>query len=401
MLRGDHIRRVVDSTILGKRYFARKIDIDNIDLLKKYFSNSNTSVTTENVYKVAYTDFILKYALSNLLKNLYLINELHMLGVYQKISRIIDLGSGPGIFSLADNIWRSQNVNSADRERSIVSIDSSDDFLSLFCGFINELKFFTDTKTRHVLQRKKIRGPIGKSLEGAELIVMSNSLSEMMRDESVDKDLLIRDIRNSGAVIAIIDYPYDNTNYLLRAFSSIMSKEYKSIEYYRWPYWEGGFSNVDLNAVEYKSIDASMNICPNVRFYKSILFPRFKKLDHIMPIESKMTNKYKAAWEHHDIKAIKALFTEQSVYFEKQDEDPMIGLKSICSYWEKNSLDQSEVKFDPRYILLNGHTIECLWKSQFFREDLGKWLRLSGQFRADLQDGRIGTFWEDFEKKIS
>jgi len=112
-----------------------------------------------------------------------------------------------------------------------------------------------------------------------------------------------------------------------------------------------------------------------------------------------LIQKYKEAWEKHDINILKEIFNADSEYTEKIGQETLQGLKQIINYWTVNSKLQENVEFTPREIILqNIDQLEFRWEAKFYRKDLRKNLFLNGTMRFDLKNGKIQNLSEEFTK---
>ncbi len=406
IVRDSHISVVMDilySRVLSEKQYGA-IEHSKIDSLRDHFCCASIKQSPEKIYGSASNDFFLRYGLTNLLKNYYLLSELYQLGLLPSVKNILDLGCGPGIFSLAHLLWNMDHPELCNKPHRIVMADGAKEFLTLFETLwksleVKEKDSFTITTVSTLSD-----GTFPTELSRPDMIVFSNSLSEMLRDPRVEINQLIKSLIEAQAVIFIIDYHYDNTTALLQRFTANLHAYYRNISFYKWPYWNDFFQFVDLDKVEYP-FDIGWNqrtkIISNVKFLKAILVPRKRQIRSRSPAFAELVMQYKNAWEQHDIEVLRCLFTEDATYQEKQGREPFVGIDRICEYWAHNAQQQTNVQFFPLFITEENDYLKCIWKCKFYRKDLRRWMILNGVFTAKIKDKRICFFEEKFERTFT
>lgn len=387
----------------SKKYIS--VDNANIEMLRRYFCCAAIEIEPEELYNTTHSDFFMRYGIANLIKNHYLLSELYQIGLQPAMRNVLEFGSGSGMFTLASLLWHSETREKAPGHEKIVMVD----------GASRTLKFFEDIWSKVNVAKKKdfdieivprmSKGAFPKNMPNPDMIVFSNSLSEMLRDPRVDKEQLFDNIVQSQAVVFIIDYLYENTMEHLQEFTRGLESHYRSIHFYNWPTWNNFFQMVDLNKIEYSfETNNDVNehrITPNVKFIKAILVPKKTETTMAKPLSSKLVNNYKYAWEHHDVGVLKKLFAENAIYHEKPERTPFVGIGDICNYWNRNAQQQEKVSFDPLFIRDEDCLIDCLWAANFYRIDLHKQLSLNGKFSAHADgDERIDYFRENYDKNM-
>jgi len=110
-------------------------------------------------------------------------------------------------------------------------------------------------------------------------------------------------------------------------------------------------------------------------------------------------NRYKQAWEKHDLKLLRGIFTENAIYIEKADV-VFRGIDEIVKYWEINSRKQEKVSFTPVSVAKIDRGWDIIWEAKFFRKDLSRWLLLRGEMKIILRGRKICHFSEQFTKKF-
>lgn len=376
---------------------------DGIMLLREHFCCKTLKQKPENVYASTCNDFFLRYGLANLVKNYYLLSELYLLGLLRFTNKTVDLGCGPGIFALARLLMHITQNRSHHQAIDIALADCTQEFLSLF-GTLWETVKAEEKKAFSIRPHHALfdgdRLPQGAA---PDVIVFSNSLCEMLKDPRVDSERLVDRLVESQAILFIIDYQYEETSSLLKRFTEALGGHYTSLTAYEWPQWNEFFQSVDLGSISYpfdEELRAGRRFSPNVEFLKAVLVPNNRDLKPGRPEAFELVMRYKAAWERHDTRILSSLFTEDALYREKPEQEPFRGLESIRRYWRENARLQRAVTFTPLYIEGCQGRVKCVWKSRFFREDIGSWMALEGTFTALVRQGKFQTFDESFEKSL-
>ncbi len=380
------------------------IDSSQIQRLRQYFACEKSERVSEQIYDEGSAIFFLRYGMSNLIKNYYVLSELYQLGILERTDRILDIGSGPGTFALACTLWMAEHKRRKRIPLNLTMVDGSEESLRLF-----EIIWRTIPKRnkKHIII-KKIHSPSFGDFpytEGSiDLIVFSNSLSEMLRDARVDKLRLLNSIVNSRATVLVIDHFYESTKIPLSNFVGKLTSYYRRIAYYGWDRWMQYFDSVDLDDTEFKigySLSHDEKITSNVKFLKTILMPKDKDVCGGEPHSAHAVMLYKHAWEKHDTRLLSKLFTNDAIYYEKPGSPPFNGIDQICSYWRENKSKQESVHFTPKFVDYRGNSMRVFWECSFYRIDLKQWMLLSGLFDAKFRRGRICHFKEIFNKKIA
>lgn len=379
----------------------RRYEIDDSEILKlrEHFTCKVFNRYPEVIYSETYLDFFYKYGYSNIMKNYYVLSELAALGFLSRNHRILDIGSGPGVFALALCLFKNENAKHLDYNYSVVLQDCSSEFLNLFRIIWKNLpiknKCGIATSTLNELFVGQI--PIEKGTPS--ILVLSNSLSEMLRDKRFNLSDFVNSLVETKPIIVIIDYGYDTLRNVFNRFISMIKPHFSETSLYAWPKWNKDFHEIDLQPLDY-SLRANQHLSSNVRFIKSIYVPK-GYADAIKPnFYTEIVLKYKSSWEKHDFKLLKELFTSDAIYIIDEKKPILFGMKSIERYWRKNKMVQTNVTFNPQYITFNSNIIHCEWNAIFFRLDLDKWLLLRGVFDAELQEEKIVSFKEKFSKEL-
>lgn len=406
IIKDSHIIEIMKKLCLQILSKKKNNEIENLKIsnLRDYFCHGIQGQRPESVYGRASNDFFLRYGLTNLLKNYYLLSELYHLGLLNSVKNVLDLGCGPGTFSLAYLLLNMKHPELCSQV-NIVMTDRVKEFLTLFETLWNnieadEKKFFNITSVQTRID--KILSP---ELNNPDMIVFSNSLLEILRDPKV-LNQLAEDLVETKATIFIIDYLDDSNRYkglaeLLNLFTNQLLNHYQVYSFYKWPHWNKLFQLVNLDPVPYPfgmKLNQNSKIVSNVKFIKAILVPRKTQVSLCLSTSSKLVMRYKDAWERHDVNILSDLFTKDVEYWEKQDQKPFIGIDGLCKYWRYNAQQQKEVKFTPLFITEDNKEFKCIWDCRFYRNDLERWMTLKGIFTAKVRNNKIYHFEEKFKK---
>ncbi|MHC4474764.1 MAG: nuclear transport factor 2 family protein [Planctomycetota bacterium] len=401
--RADLMLRAMESSgLCGQPQPA--IRTANIEKLRRYFACQHIGQKTEEVYSGRCIDFFLRYGLANVLKNYYTLSELNELGLLSKVTRILDVGSGPGVFALAYRMWKSGHRTQGARPVDLLMIDPTNEFFELFDSLWARAPLGDKANLAITRICSLTYGDLPYGDIPPDLIVFSNSLSEMLRDSRVDLCRLVHSIVQTKAVVFVIDQLYETTAPVFHQFADAIAPYYSTLAVYGWPHWDKCFDQVDLGRIEYSFQNAhekAQQIRAGVKFLKAILVPSDMVAGLRLRPSMRIVQLYKRAWEEHDTALLRRLFTPDATYREKSRARPFQGIEEICDYWKENSQRQRNVVFLPRFVVSDHDCIRAMWKSSFFRVDLGRWLLLSGQFEAKIRRGRIADFRERFQKRSS
>ena len=378
-----------------------RTSIKDIELekLRKHFKCHAFSRNPEEIYSETYLDFFFKYGLSNILKNYYAISEIKALGLFSDNNLILDIGSGPGITALALNLFCNKNDSFSNQNFKVVLQDCSSEFLQLFKILWKDISLNKKPHLEISLRNELFTGKISKESFSPSIVIMSNSLAEMLRDERFSLDVFVKSLVEIEPIIVIIDYGYEKFQNIFDQFISKIESHYDEISLYTWPSWNKSFKSIDLNPLTY-SCGMNMNFSSNVSFIKSIYIPKKDQNKYKPEFYTDIVLLYKRSWEDHDLNLLDDLFTDDATYIINPKRAPLKGIKSIREYWHYNSLKQETVSFYPQYISLDFDTIHCNWISIFYRKDLGKWMLLNGTFDARLKANKIIYFEEQFSKQL-
>ena len=369
--------------------------------LRKYFCGIG-NLDPSACYGAMCEAFTHKYLVENILKNLHLLNRLHVLGILEKCHRILDIGSGPGTFALSLLLWL-QNPWGKELNFEVVMVDAVEQFLNVTQKLWKNINLPEKEKIKLVFRKFHVKGDLALSSQKQDMIVLSNSLAEIMRNLDVNKDKVKSDLAHSNCPVVVIDHAYSSLSSVFEEFAQAMRLRHSPIVFEEtskpspsdeWVHvvaprnqWEKGL----FEKRERKPLE----------FLESIWLPKNQDKWQDIILAHDIVRRYKIAWEKHNLDLVSKLFTNNAVYQEKNDEGSFHGLREILRYWQLNAEQQENVHFDPLRIDVRMQTIHVIWKARFFRRDLLKWFYLNGEFTAELKGNRIQSFCETFFTKKS
>lgn len=89
-------------------------------------------------------------------------------------------------------------------------------------------------------------------------------------------------------------------------------------------------------------------------------------------------NGYKTAWETRDVDAALALFAPEARYRERRFGDPLVGYKSLKSYFRDRVMEhQRDISYDFDLWGVRGNALVARWQASF------TWLPINGIMRMD------------------
>ncbi|MBU1176234.1 MAG: nuclear transport factor 2 family protein [Alphaproteobacteria bacterium] len=87
---------------------------------------------------------------------------------------------------------------------------------------------------------------------------------------------------------------------------------------------------------------------------------------------------YKHAWQERDVDAALALFTDDASYRERRFGEPLLGHKTLESYWRDRVFEhQRDIAFDFQLWGVKGNELMARWQASFI------WLPINGLMRMD------------------
>ena len=368
-----------------------------INKLKEYFHSVSNDILPEDIYAESYLDFFIKYGYANVVKNYFVLNELEELGLSFCTKKILDIGSGPGVLPVSLLLSKHEKHLNSTEYHNVELLDCTSQFHDLFKA-IWRLIPMSEKKDINISYKNELFiGNIDKKFDPT-LIVLSNSLGELLRDKRFNLDLFIKSLKEINPVIILIDYYYESLNKMYNDFFKRIGESFNEVSIYEWPSWNKGLKFIDLGPISHV-FGKNRRITSNVRFIKGIYVPKQTMSKLMPPIHVEIVQKYKYAWQSHDIELLRSLFTEDAIYSISDNKPPLIGIKKIEKYWLENEREQKFVQFFPNRISIDSDTVCCEWVSIFYRIDLGRWLLLKGNFQAQLRGNRICYFKENFIKQ--
>lgn len=111
-----------------------------------------------------------------------------------------------------------------------------------------------------------------------------------------------------------------------------------------------------------------------------------------------IVQKYKDAWEKHDLNILKELFHDD-VFYQEHCNSIRQGIDSLLDYWRENSIKQKTVKFTPIKVIEQNNDIIIYWTASFFQTYKNVNEFLEGIMWITLKDGKIINLIEFFEHK--
>lgn len=369
--------------------------------LRKYFCGIG-NLDPSTCYSAMYQVFTHKYLIKNILKNLHLLNHLHVLGILEKCHRILDIGSGPGTFALSLLLWL-QNPLGKELNFEVVMVDAVEQFLNVTQELWKNINLPKKEKIKLVFRKFHVKDDLALSSRKQDMIVLSNSLAEIMRSPDVNKEKVTSDLASSNCPVVVIDYAHSSLCSIFKQFARAMRLRHSPIVFEetskRSPSDEwvhvvapGGPWEKDLfEKRERKPLE----------FLESIWLPKDQDKWQDIIFAYDIVRRYKIAWEKHNLDLVSKLFTNDAVYQEKKGKVVFHGQREILRYWQLNGQKQENVYFNPLNIDVRMQTIHVIWEARFFRRDLLKWFYLNGEFTAELKENRIQSFFETFLTKKS
>jgi hypothetical protein len=115
-------------------------------------------------------------------------------------------------------------------------------------------------------------------------------------------------------------------------------------------------------------------------------------------MNNQLVQKYKQAWEEHNIEILREIF-HCDVYYQEHIYSVKNGIDELIAYWIENSNKQSNVSFIPIKIIEQSRDIAILWSAKFYDSSKMKEVLLEGMMLMILEDGKIKRFVEYFEHK--
>jgi hypothetical protein len=117
---------------------------------------------------------------------------------------------------------------------------------------------------------------------------------------------------------------------------------------------------------------------------------------------TKWFEQYDLAWEHRDVTAASALFSENAVYREDPFESPMRGERAIRDYWNGVAREQRNVRVSYEILSVCGNVSIVHWRARFMRVPSKQRVRLDGIAEITLDThGKCVLFreWWDRDQK--
>lgn len=387
--------------ILESQAFVGISEMDylhGVERCRDHFRRSSSD-SSHSFYEVDSKIFTRRYLRRNVFKNYYLILELQELGLLRYRCRIVDLGCGSGAFLFALAARLDEDHLEPENSFSVQMVDASPQALGLFETLWASIKKETKQQIKYNPVCSTIDGDIRHLCREVDLIVLSNSLIEILRDNKCRRTAFLNTLLDSGAAIALIDYEYLEHRHLLEEFARVLRGKYNILTHNNDPATNSVFQMIHLPISENGPPRYSFDASNGLRFIMSILVPNNPRATRLSHNDAwRLLSTYKLAWERHDEAKLRDLFTIDAVYCEKADSPPFCGIEQILNYWRLNAVQQRDVVFTPGQFAIEGDCIIAQWHCSFYRIDKSKWYELRGSLRAYVRDTKIYRFEEEFQK---
>jgi limonene-1,2-epoxide hydrolase len=380
------------------------IQNDHLRHLRQYFRYGLADPMS--VYRDCFRTYAERYTLPGIEKNRVLLQELCALGILPKAKHILDLGCGPGSFTLAYLLQRMEHPRLTCQTTTITMVDAVSEFLTLFQETWNAIPANHTSGIQVNLRNIFITEGFLRYVPQPDLIILSNSVTEILRNSHVDARQFLADCVDSRAVIAIVDYDYSTSAPFLTEFADALAAHCTNLNTpsSSWDRRYRAYDAVNLGKLrdirkEVRTLSQLRNA--NVSFLKAIWAPSVAKAVTQRSVPATVVGSYKKAWEQHDLSILRELFTKDAIYVERKGQEPFSGIESICAYWSRNATQQTSVDFQADRIDYDGTTVTADWRCRFFRRDLAKWMYLTGVFKAKLRNNKVCFFSETFKKSFT
>jgi SAM-dependent methyltransferase len=374
--------------------------------LREYFEGVG-SLEPRKCYPATHLAFVHRYLAKNIAKDLDLLTHLHALGLLERCHRVVDVGSGPGTFALALLLWLhlSGQQSATTPPVEIVMVDAVREFLDVAQAIWNGLGASATAPVRVKFVRQFVSDDIEPLDERADLVVFSNSLTEILRHPEADEQRLLRRLRASDCAVAVLDHEYDRLRGVCATFRDAMGEGHVEFNAgsrrHRISELSAGFCN-HRRAWDRQCCDrSSAHARPERRSVTSAWVPTRSDRWQDVVVSNQVVTNYRVAWETHDLELLERLFTDDAVYVEKASDKPLEGLRRIAEYWLSEAKRQQSVRFTPLQLAPRLGGLTATWECTLFRQDISKWLSLTGHLAARLRGHRICWFGEAFQKRVA
>lgn len=379
----------------------------DLSALRNLFKNGMQD--SRQIYQNKSATYAVRYLVPNLIKNIYLIEELSAAGLLNKIHNIVDIGSGPGTFALALACWK-YTTRRRDVPLHVMMVEPVIDFHHIFKRIIDNIQSRFGSLINYSFSEQYLSGELNFG-QKYDLMLLSNSVSEIFRSPRVSLNHLISNMLKENTIITIIDYPYAEFLGTLDVLSSQLKSKMTCIDYVgcekpnlNHRKHSNLYEVVDLGKTEkflnVLGLKAPFACGENLLFVKAIWIPDnsivWKRSCNIL----RLFWQYKYAWENHDLEIIKRIFADNAIYHEKKSDSPIKGIRGIQEYWKYNARRQRNVHFHVSKINWASSHAEALWGCRFDRKDLNCKLELDGFMSINIKNYKIIKFTEVFKKTI-
>lgn len=111
-----------------------------------------------------------------------------------------------------------------------------------------------------------------------------------------------------------------------------------------------------------------------------------------------IVNRYKRAWEEHNLGVLRSLFHDD-VYYQEHCDSVFNGIDELVAYWVENSRKQKNVLFTPIKVVKDSSDIVILWTASFYEMKKQANITLEGIMWMSIEGGKIKRLVEYFEHK--
>jgi hypothetical protein len=108
-----------------------------------------------------------------------------------------------------------------------------------------------------------------------------------------------------------------------------------------------------------------------------------------------LLDKYKTAWETHDLELLDAIFT-QDVHYQEKPDVIFNGILELKTYWEENKRKQQNVQFVINRFIQADRDWVVDWEARFQHKLKNKIIRIYGIMWLTLKEDKIDNFKEFF-----
>jgi hypothetical protein len=115
-------------------------------------------------------------------------------------------------------------------------------------------------------------------------------------------------------------------------------------------------------------------------------------------MKNDIVDRYKRAWEEHDVGVLRSLFHDE-VYYQERCDSVFNGIDELVAYWVENSRKQESVLFSPIKVMEDSSDIVIWWTASFYELKKQVNTTLEGIMWLSMESGKIKRLVEYFEHK--